>query len=65
MVCELRMDGHIQISVYAAATPPSNTAGKGALYEGYIVTTPAFLTVDIRSFEAFLNSVSIGRLATK
>jgi hypothetical protein len=66
VACELRQGGQIQISIYAAA--PSGLSPRrslSALYEGYIVTTPAYLAEDVRSFEVFLASVRISSLADK
>jgi hypothetical protein len=53
--CELHWRGYIQVSVYAAAASRPATP-----YEAYIVTTPEHLAEDVRSFDIFLKSVSIG-----
>lgn len=55
VACELRDGDQIQISVYASAG-----SDPGRTYEGYIVTTPSHLVEDIRAFEIFLKSVSLG-----
>lgn len=61
--CELHERDQIQISVYAFADSPSHQgASRGALYESYIVTTPAHLAEDVRLFEDFLKGVRIDAL---
>lgn len=61
VACELHQHGQIQISLYAPAVSRSNPGpSAGALYDAYIVTTPAHLAEDVRSFEVFLEGVRIG-----
>lgn len=57
MVCELRDGDQIEITVYAS------TGSGSDVYEGYVVTTPAHLVEDIRTFEIFIQNVSLGAAA--
>ncbi len=57
VVCELRDGDQIEITVYAS------TGSGSDVYEGYVVTTPAHLVEDIRTFEIFIQNVSLGAAA--
>ncbi|RZJ02343.1 MAG: hypothetical protein EON89_15480 [Brevundimonas sp.] len=59
--CELHDGDHIQISVYASVARGSRPEGPpDVVYEGYMVTTPAHLAEDVRTFELFLQGVTLG-----
>ncbi|MET4682747.1 hypothetical protein [Brevundimonas faecalis] len=60
VACELREGDQVEITVYASTGSGSNP---GATYEGYVVTTTSRLVEDIRSFELFLENVTIGAAA--
>jgi hypothetical protein len=57
VACELRDGDQIEITVYAS------TGSGSDVYEGYVVTTPAHLVEDIRTFEIFLQNVRLGSAA--
>ena len=60
LACEVREGGHISIMLYAS---PASGTDLGESYAAYVMTTPAHLVEDIRTFETFLRNVRLGAAA--
>lgn len=59
VACEEIANGQIAVSVFAFARPRPETGAPTTLYEAWVLTDPAHLAEDARSFEAFLMTARI------
>lgn len=59
VVCEEIAQGQIAVSVFAIARLRAETGAPTTLYEAWMLTDPAHLAEDARSFEAFLKTAQI------